>query len=234
MRVGRHGALALLVLVLAGPASASDAEGGLDAVNRKTRSFNFWLLDHVVEPIARGYNFAMPKWGQERVRNLIENLGRPRDAVNSLLQGKPARAGRHAAALLIDSTVGVAGLFTPSERWIEPESPETTGETLGTWGIPAGSFVILPLYGESCPRCLLGAVGDAVLNPLFWIPGAAGSAATGGRAALDGINALARQMPRPFADDSEWKAFEERLQKRHDYPEAKRLFFENLDLDVAD
>lgn len=226
-----------LVLALSGPAPAAGADGDgswLDRVNRANRTFNFWMLDHVFDPVARGYNWVMPKWGQERVRNVLQNLERPRDTVNSLLQAKFGRAGRHAASFVVDSTAGVAGAFLVAEHFVQIASPETTGETLGVYGLPSGAYLVLPLYGETSPRSLTGAVFDAALNPLFWIPGDAGTAATAGANLLQQINLLARQMPKPWADEAEWRVYEQRIADRPPYTEAKRLYFENLELDVAD
>jgi phospholipid-binding lipoprotein MlaA len=229
------GALALAALVagLAGTARADD-DGWLDSFNRSSREFNFWMFDHVLEPTSRGYNYVMPKWGQQRIQNLFENLERPRDVINSLLQGKGRRAGNHLAAFLVNTTAGLAGMFVLSDRFIDIEPPETTNETLGVYGIPPGPYMVVPLYGETCPRCLLGAVGDVVMYPLFWIPGQAGTYASIGARGLNAINLVAKQMPAPFASDSEWEAYRERLHDRHAYEEAKRLFFENQELDIAD
>ncbi len=211
-----------------------DDDSGLDSFNRANRSFNFWMLDHVFEPVSRGYNFAMPKWGQARVSNLLENLQRPRDFVNSVLQFKLPRAGRHLGAFVVNSTVGIAGMFNVADHFIDVESPETTGETLGVYGIPPGPYLILPFYGETSPRGLVGAVGDAALNPLFWIPGSAGVYASAGARGLDGINLLAGRMPPPCSSDSEWDAYYQLLRDRTPYPDGKRLYFENLQLDVED
>jgi len=222
-----------------GDPTASDGAGSddgswLDSFNRGSREFNFWVFDHVLEPVSRGYNFVIPKWGQQRIQNFFENLERPRDIVNSLLQGKGRRAGNHLAAFLVNTTAGVAGFFVLSDRFIAVEPPETTNETLGVYGIPPGPYLVVPLYGESCPRCLLGAGGDAVLYPLFWIPGQAGLYAGIGARGLNAVNLVAKQMPSAFASDSEWDAYRERLHDRHGYEEAKRLFYENQELDVAD
>lgn len=227
---------ALLVLLVAFPArgESSEHDGMLDTVNRGTRTFNFWMLDYAFEPVARGYNWVMPKWGQERIRNVLLNLERPRDFVNSLAQGKFRRAGHHLSALVIDSTVGLAGLFDLSGRWIGIEPPETTGETLGFYRIPAGTYLVFPIFGGTCPRCIVGFVADSLLHPLFWLtrggPVVVGVAVT----ATDNLNTLARVMPSPFADETSWEAYEVRFNERPPYPEAKQLFFENLELDVAE
>ncbi len=191
------------------------------------------MLDYVLEPVARGYNFVIPKWGQAGVRNALQNLERPRDVVASLLQGKVGRAGNHFGAMLIDTTVGIGGLMRPSERWLHPEEPETTNETLGVWGIPDGPFLVLPFLGESCPRCLVGSAVDTVLYPLFWIQGSDGTVATAAALGLGSINFLARQMPKRGAAKEEWVRYEEILNERPALEEAERLFFENLEADVA-
>ncbi len=226
--------LLLTVALCSSPAGAEEEDTALDSANRASRRFNFWLLDHVFLPVARGYNFAVPKWGQARVRNLLENLDRPRDVANSLFQAKFRRAGSHLLQFGINTTVGLLGLFNPAESWFELASPETGNETLGLYGLPSGAFLILPVYGETCPRCLVGAAADAVLHPLFWIPGSEGTALQIGSKLLGNINLLARQMPTPFADDAEWEAFEARFHESHTYEETKQLFFENLRWDVEE
>ena len=215
--------------------SSTDAAAGpVDGFNRASRSINYWILDHVLEPTARGYNFVVPKWGQAGVRNALQILERPRDTVQSLLQWKPVRSGSHLGAFVVDSTVGILGLWRPSEVWfnIPPEPPETFSETLGVYGLPAGTYLVFPFYGETCPRCLVGAVGDAFLYPLNWIQGRAGRIATGTAFALGGINRVARQMPKRGAAPEEWKRFEEILRERPTYDEAKELFRENQQADV--
>jgi len=207
----------------------------LDSLNRGSREFNFWMFDHVLEPASRGYNYVVPKWGQQRIQNFFENLERPRDVVNSLLQGKGRRAGNHLAAFLVNTTAGVAGFFVLSDRFIDIEPPETTNETRGVYGIPPGPYLVVPLYGETCPRCALGSLGDSALYPLFWIPGQAGMYAGIGARGLNAVNLVAKQMPSAYSgSESEWQAYRERLHDRHGYAEAKRLFFENQELDIED
>jgi len=218
------------------PAAAQvEDDGWLDSANRGSRELNFWMFDHFLEPVSQGYNYVVPKWGQQRIQNFFENLERPRDIVNSLLQGKGRRAGNHLAAFLVNTTAGVGGLFVLSDRFIDIEPPETTNETLGVYGIPPGPYLVLPLYGESCPRCLLGSLGDAALYPLFWIPGQTGVYAGIGARGLNAVNLVAKQMPSAYSgSESEWQAYHERVNDRHGYGEAKRLFFENQELDIAD
>lgn len=226
---GQIGAPALVETVSQNPAINP---GWLERVNRADIRLNDWLLDHILVPVARGYGWVMPRWGQARVENVMTNLDRPRDMVNSLLQLKLLRASRHLGSLVVDSTLGVAGMFSLAERWIPPESPETTNETLGFYHTPMGAYLVLPLLGESCPRCIVGMVADAALDPLFWVP-AIGFASVG-VGLLRGTNTLATLMPGRGADASEWNAFEVRIHEHPEYFEGERLFRENQALDVAD
>jgi ABC-type transporter lipoprotein component MlaA len=219
--------LVALCIALWGQPSWGGAREGFNSANR---SFNFWMLDHLFEPVARGYNFIMPKWGQAGLRNALENLARPRDVVQSLLQGKVGRAGAHLGALVIDSTLGVGGLMRPSERWLAIEAPETMNETLGVYGIPDGPYLVLPLIGETCPRCLVGRAVDTALYPLGLLDGVPHGVET----PIGQVNFLARQMPKPGAPKEDWDRYEMILRERPTDQEAEQLFQENLEADVAD
>lgn len=227
---------AMMILVLCWllmPVSTS--AGPIDGFNRGVRAFNFWVLDNVIEPVARGYNFVMPKAGQKGVRNFFHNLERPRDIINSSLQMKGQRAARHLGAFLIDSTIGLGGFFRPSERWIEPSEPETFNETLGVYRVPQGGYIILPFLGESCMRCLVGWAADTALYPPSWIAG--GNNRTVGNTTartLGGINFLARQMPHPReGSEEEWQRYLDLIHDRPMYEQAKELFRANLNTDVG-
>ena len=210
-------------------------ETKLDQVNRASAGLNFWMLQKVVRPVALGWNVLVPEPLQDGIVNVVQNLDRPRDFLNSVLQGKPERAGRHLGTFLLNSTLGVGGLFYISDRFLEDTSPETTNETLGVWKIPAGPYLVVPVYGETSPRAIVGAVGDTFMNPLTWIfGGVEGLLIGGGRRAGGSINDVAVLMPAPWASKSEWQAFEEVFSQRTPYTDQKRLYFENQLLDVED
>lgn len=209
----------------------------LDLVNCQHMRFNDWLAVRVADPMARAYNWTVPKWGQRRVSSVLRNLAGPRDIVHSLLQGKLHRASVHLARFVADSVFGVAGLFevgVPIFRLRAP--PETANETLGVYRVGTGPFLILPFIGETSPRGLVGSVADAVLHPLSWIPptGIGNSASAGGRV-VEGMGSLSRRMPPRGSPPESW----ERYEKLRDalistpYEERKRLFFENEAWDVA-
>ncbi len=227
--------LAVWALAGAPGAAAEEDEGALDGFNRANRRFNDWLLHRVVKPVARGYNVVVPKLAQDGIENFMLNLERPRDIANSLLQGKPVRAGRHLAALFFNTLWGFGGLVYVSDKVLDDDSPETFNETLGVYRIPPGAFLILPILGETSPRQLVGTAVDSVMNPTFWlIGGTTGIIVSGSRQAVRGVNTVATLMPAPFASEENWEAFEDRISAVTPYPEAKQLYFENQRFDVKD
>ena len=235
-RVGRYVMCALLVVVCATATVPTAAHAEPEGFNKAMLSFNRWMLRHVLEPVARGYNFVTPKWGQRRVGAFFENLLGPRDIINSALQAKFQRAGTHTGRFLVNSTIGVAGFFDVGLDWFGWDAPpETFDETLGTWGAPLGPYLILPFFGDSSPRHIVGLIGDGVANPIFWIvpiyvPTGVPVAVGVGQFTLRGGNLLASQMPSPRASDAEWDAYH---RGKFDFPRYE-IGRENFIADEAD
>jgi phospholipid-binding lipoprotein MlaA len=216
------GLVALSMLLAARPAAADP-----DRFNQANLRFNQGFLEHVFEPVARGYNFVTPKWGQRRVDSFMHNLEGPRDILNSLGQGKLKRAGIHTGRLLVNTTVGLAGLFDIAGSQLHWQaSPETFDETLGVWRVPAGSYLILPVVGEFCTRSLIGWIGDGFLNPLSYVP-APPATATVGAYLLNGVNLLAQSMPEPGAPAGAWEAYRQTRYEFRPYDQGRELFFKD-------
>lgn len=162
----RCAALALLVALTAAPLRAQEIEDPFEPVNRAIFSFNTVADEWVLEPVARGYRFVAPEPVRRSVRNFLYNLRSPIVFANDLLQGERERAGVTLGRFMINSTLGVFGLFDAANGLGYPPHQEDFGQTLGVWGIPSGAYVMLPLLGPSSVRDLGGTVGDYFLNPL--------------------------------------------------------------------
>ena len=210
-----------------------------DGSNKKILAFNRWMLRHAFEPFARGYNFVMPKWGQRRVASLFANLEGTRDIVNSALQGKGGRAGVHGGRFLVNTTIGLVGLFDVGEAWFgwEAPPPETFDETLGVWRVPLGPYFILPIFGDSSPRAVVGLAGDFMASPMrWWIPFAGdlsfglNLAVGAAQYTLQAGNLLASGMPSPRASKAEWDSYR---RSRFDFP-TYEIGRENFIADSAD
>lgn len=137
-----------------------------EPTNRRIGTFNHVLIRGIVEPIAHGYAWLVPKGAREGIGRFAANLAFPVRALNALVQGKPAEARDETYRFGINTTVGVLGFMDPAEEryGIEPIH-EDTGQTLGTWGWNPNAFVMLPVAGPSNDRDAVGLVGDLLLNP---------------------------------------------------------------------
>lgn len=134
--------------------------------NRKMHRFNNAVDRGIARPLARGYVKAVPRPMRLGIGNFFANLGQPLTMVNSLLQGKPGRAGQALGRFLLNSTLGIGGLFDPASDAGLPRRSEDFGQTLGTWGWKRSRYVELPFFGPRTVRDTFGLVGDAPLSPV--------------------------------------------------------------------
>lgn len=137
-----------------------------ERLNRKVYRFNTAVDRGIATPLARAYAAVVPRPLRLGVGNFFSNLGQPVSAVNALLQGKPQQAAQSLGRFVINSTIGVVGLFDPATRARLPNRSEDFGQTLGTWGWARSRYVVLPLFGPRTVRDVLGMVGDAPMAPL--------------------------------------------------------------------
>jgi phospholipid-binding lipoprotein MlaA len=139
----------------ASPAAPSGAQKNRDPfekVNRATYAFNDALDRMLARPAAKLYRRAVPEGGRVAISNFVSNLEYPTTVVNSALQGKFKEAGQGTARFLLNSTVGLAGLFDPATKLGLPRADEDFGQTLGRWGVPSGPYIVLPGFGPSTLR----------------------------------------------------------------------------------
>ncbi|WP_254200776.1 VacJ family lipoprotein [Lysobacter sp. MMG2] len=134
--------------------------------NRGMHKFNNAVDRTVARPLARGYVKVVPRPFRLGVSNFFNNLGQPVSAINALLQGKPKQAGQSLGRFLLNSTLGIGGIFDPASDAKLPNKSEDFGQTLGIWGWKNSRFVELPLFGPRTLRDSFGMVGDAPLSPL--------------------------------------------------------------------
>jgi phospholipid-binding lipoprotein MlaA len=134
--------------------------------NRRMHRFNNAVDRRIAKPLARGYVKVVPRPVRLGVSNFFNNLGQPLTMVNSLLQGKPKQAGQSLGRFLLNSTVGIAGIFDPATRAKIPQKSEDFGQTLGVWGWKRSRYFELPLFGPRTVRDVFGMAGDAPLSPL--------------------------------------------------------------------
>jgi phospholipid-binding lipoprotein MlaA len=144
------------------PASYDPWEG----FNRRVHRFNNAVDRTVARPLALGYVAVVPRPVRLGVSNFFNNLGQPLSAINALLQGKPAQAGQSLGRFLMNSTLGIGGIFDPASDANLANRSEDFGQTLGVWGWRRSRYVELPLFGPRTVRDVFGLVGDAPLSPI--------------------------------------------------------------------
>lgn len=131
--------------------------------------FNYKFDKYLLKPVAKGYNFVMPELAQRSISNFFDNLGFVHRLFNNVFQGKFKGAGIEGSRFLINTTLGIGGLFDPARHWFDLETPmEDTGQTLGWWGVGPGPYLVIPLLGSFTLRDGIGYIGDLALDPFNW------------------------------------------------------------------
>jgi phospholipid-binding lipoprotein MlaA len=127
----------------------------------------FWLL----KPAGQGYRKVVPRPARICVGRLFENVKYPVHFANHLLQGKFIPAGLETCRFVVNSTVGVGGLFDPARHWKLEAHPADFDQTLGFYGVGPGIYFDWPLLGPSSARGTAGVVADGFLSPWRYIDG---------------------------------------------------------------
>lgn len=137
-------------------------------LNKKVFSFNDNLDRYFFEPVARGYSFVMPNVAMRGVTNFFNNLEEPRIVMNGMLQGKFTQAVGDTLRFLINTTVGIGGLFDVAKHAGLQRHDEDFGQTLAVWGAKESSYFVIPLLGPSSLRDATGQVVDFFTYPLLY------------------------------------------------------------------
>lgn len=146
------------------PGSVRDRRDHFERFNRAMYKFNSALDHAVMRPVARGYVKVVPGPVRDGISNVLSNVGYTATIGNDILQGRFRDFARDVARLVINTTVGIGGLFDPATTVGLDKHERDFGETLGKWGIPPGSYLVLPLLGPSDVRDALGALPDRFMT----------------------------------------------------------------------
>ena len=164
----RRAALAapLALALLSGCATTGTTPGDpYEKFNRSMWSFNRGADKAIVRPVASAYRAIVPKPGRDGVSNFFANVQEPFSMLNSLLQGKLQRAFTAMGRFMINSTIGIGGLFDDASRLGVPKVPEDLGQTFAVWGARKSRFLMLPLLGPSTVRDGIGTAAASYANP---------------------------------------------------------------------
>ncbi|WP_312710034.1 VacJ family lipoprotein [Stenotrophomonas sp.] len=137
-----------------------------EPLNRKVHAFNNAVDRGVARPLATAYTHVVPRFARTGVSNFFSNLRSPLTITNQLLQGRPGDAWDTLGRFLMNSTLGIGGLFDPASKAMVPRRNEDFGQTLGAWGWRRSRYVELPFFGPRTVRDVFGLAGDIPLSPI--------------------------------------------------------------------
>jgi phospholipid-binding lipoprotein MlaA len=165
--------VALLTLLLAGcatqPNAKRDPRDPFEGFNRASYKFNDALDRAVLKPTAKGYKAITPQFVETGVSNFFSNLGQPTVILNDLLQAKFKPALSDTGRFLLNTTVGIGGLFDPASKAGLDRNDEDFGQTLGKWGMPSGPYLMVPFFGPSTVRDGFGSGVDVFSDPVHYV-----------------------------------------------------------------
>lgn len=132
----------------------------LEPLNRRVYHFNYRFDQWVLLPMVDSYHYLTPRFVRSGVSNFFNNLGDIPNLLNSLLQLRGKRSMENTARLLLNTTLGVAGVWDPATEMGLRRQNEDFGQTLGFYGVPGGAYLVLPVFGPSNLRDTTGLAFD--------------------------------------------------------------------------
>jgi len=199
-------AAALVAAALGGCATqdtgAAEPWDPIEGANRMVFSINRAVDIIAIRPIAVLYRDWMPKPAQRGLHNLLSNLGEPVTAINEVVQGEPGRAATTMGRFLVNSTIGIAGLFDVASTMGMKKTKEDMGKTIGYYaGVEpenGGFYIVLPIIGPSNARDGVGLAVDASMDPFnivtFAISNQVGWISAGARYGAELLDTRTRTM----------------------------------------
>ena len=140
-----------------------------EGFSRAMFKFNYGLDRAVFKPVAQGYR-ALPLILRKGTGNAVDNLRSLLSFSNNILQGDFRGAGNTAGRFVINTTVGILGVFDPAAALgLEKKGKEDFGQTMGVWGVESGCYYVLPVLGPMTARDTVGFVGNLFLDPVYQI-----------------------------------------------------------------
>ena len=140
-----------------------------EPTNRVFYRVNNTLDQNLLRPVAVAYRDTVPDPVRTHLHDVLSNLGNPAQLANDMLEGKPRKAGNTFMRLLINTTVGVGGVFDVASSLGYPDHDNDFGLTLALWGVPSGPFLFLPVLGPNDFRDAIGYGANSALDPFTWV-----------------------------------------------------------------
>ena len=156
--------LSLILLTTLFTNYAKSVEECFEGTSRAIFKFNMALDDIVLEPLAKGYN-KLPSPIKTGTGNFTSNIATLLSIPNALLQGNFSQLGHTTGSVIVNSTVGILGFLNPAEKLGIKPHKEDVGQTLGSFGVGPGCYLVLPILGPSTARDSIGLIADSFIDP---------------------------------------------------------------------
>jgi phospholipid-binding lipoprotein MlaA len=164
-----------------------------EGFNRGVYKFNDAVDRAALKPVAKGYRAITPRWLRVGIGNFLGNLEYPATAANQFLQGKAVMGLRDTGRFLLNTTLGIGGLFDVATAVGLDANDEDLGQTLAVWGVGSGPYITLPFFGPSTMRDAPTRIFDFFLDPLTYVDDVPWEAIWGERA-LDVVHSRAELL----------------------------------------
>ncbi len=142
----------------------------LEPTNRVFYKVNNTLDRYAMKPVAKGYVHITTQPIRNHVGNFVTNIGEPKRLVNFMAEGQSRDAGTSLVRFLLNSTVGIGGIFDPAAALGYPETDTDFAVTLAIWGVPPGPYLYLPVFGPSGVRDALNYPAEMFATPMYAAP----------------------------------------------------------------
>lgn len=168
----------------------------LEGLNRQIFAANLAVDTFLLKPAAVGYREIVPDFGKDIIRNFLNNLRSPLILINDLAQGEGERAQTTLSRLMVNTFLGIGGLFDPASSMGLAYHSEDVGQTLATYGVDDGPYLVLPILGPSNARDAVGTAIGWLIDPVrIAVEAADAEEALYARAAAEGVDLRYRLMP---------------------------------------
>lgn len=151
-------------LLITSLAFAQTEEDPWEPLNRGIDHFNFTFDKYIFKPVAQTYDVLTPNIVDDGVSNMFGNVNDVAIAANNVLQGKVGAAASDLGRVLVNSTLGLVGFFDFASAMGLDKHEEDFGQTLATWGVGSGPYLVLPFLGPATVRDAFGRVPDGYLG----------------------------------------------------------------------
>lgn len=139
----------------------------LEGWNRGTFAFNHFTYTYALIPLAKGYEYITPAPVRDKIGNAFSNIREPLSMLNNLAAGELKDAGTNLGRFLINTTIGLLGLFDPATAWFDlPEAKQSIADTLAGYGVAPGPYLVLPILGQNNVRGSTSVVSEYLLDPI--------------------------------------------------------------------